>query len=124
MIRGIGIDVVHTDRLRDWVDRPGLLARYLHPGEVRTVVSRGEGAVLSIATRFAAKEAFAKALGVGLRGFELRDVEVRNDPLGKPEIVLHGKAVTALEKSGGTSVFVSLTHEEDYAIAMVVIEGS
>ncbi|HUX13916.1 MAG TPA: holo-ACP synthase [Spirochaetia bacterium] len=124
MIRGIGIDVVHTDRLRDWVDRPGLLARYLHPGEVRTVASRGEAAVLSIATRFAAKEAFAKALGVGLRGFELRDVEVRNDALGKPEIVLHGKAAAALEKSGGTSVFVSLTHEEDYAIAMVVIEGS
>ncbi len=124
MIRGIGIDVVHTERLRAWVDRPGLLGRYLHPGEVETIKRRGEGAVLSIATRFAAKEAFAKALGVGLRGFELREVEVRNDSLGKPEILLHGKAAKALEKSGGSRVFVSLTHEEDYAVAMVVIEGN
>ncbi len=123
MIKGIGIDVVHTERLRNWVDRPGLLSRYLHPGEVKTVLSRGEGTVLSIATRFAAKEAFAKAIGVGLRGFDLREIEVQNDALGKPEIVLHGKAIEALRKSGGGKVFVSLTHEEDYAVAMVVIEG-
>ncbi|HUX14465.1 MAG TPA: holo-ACP synthase [Spirochaetia bacterium] len=123
MIRGIGIDVVHTERLKGWITRPGLLARYLHPGEVETILSRGEGKVLSVATRFAAKEAFAKAIGVGLRGFDLRDIQVTNDELGKPEIVLHGKARDALARSGGKNVFVSLTHEEDYAIAMVVIEG-
>lgn len=123
MIRGVGIDVVRIDRMRSWISQPSLLARYFHPREVETIRSRGGGAAMAIATRFAAKEAFAKALGSGLRGMNLRDMQVVNDQLGKPDMVLHGKAKEAFERIGGTRVFLSLTHESDNAIAMVVIEG-
>lgn len=123
MIRGIGIDVVQVSRMRHWLDDEGLLSRYFHPRELTFALSRGYSSVLSLAARFAAKEAFGKAIGTGLREFSLKEVEVENDEMGKPELVLHGAAAEALSSVGGVRVFVSLTHEEDHAIAMIVIEG-
>lgn len=123
MIRGIGIDVVQVSRMKHWIEDEGLLSRYFHPRELKFALSRGYSSVLSLAARFAAKEAFGKAIGTGLRDFSLREVEVENDDMGKPELVLHGSAAEALARIGGSKVFVSLTHEEDNAIAMIVIEG-
>ncbi|MDR3201221.1 MAG: holo-ACP synthase, partial [Spirochaetales bacterium] len=71
---------------------------------------------------FAAKEAFGKALGTGLAGFELKDVEVFRAE-GRPELRLSGGAQEALKNLGGEKVFLSLSHEADIAAAMVVIEG-
>ena len=123
MIRGVGIDVVQVSRLRHWLEDGGLLHRYFHPEEVTAAQSRGPSAALSLAARFAAKEAYGKALGTGLRDFSLSEVQVVNDELGKPNVVLHGNARVALQRIGGSQVFCSLTHEEDNAIAMIVIEG-
>ncbi|MFP3960126.1 MAG: holo-ACP synthase [Spirochaetaceae bacterium] len=123
MILGIGIDVVQVSRMEQWVDRQGLLERYFHPQELQTALSRGHSMVLSLAARFAAKEAFGKALGIGLRDVRLRDIEVRNNGVGKPELVLHGRAREWLHYFGGQSVFLSMTHEVDNAIAVVIIEG-
>jgi holo-[acyl-carrier protein] synthase len=78
----------------------------------------------SLAARFAAKEAFGKALGTGLAGFSLNECAVINDENGKPELFLFGKAKKAFQAFGGVRVLVALTHEHDYAIAVVVIEGS
>ena len=81
MILGIGIDVVHPQRLRRWQQIPGLLERFYHPEELAQCRRRsGEDAVLSLAARFAAKEAFGKALGSGLAGLALRDMVVMNNP--------------------------------------------
>ena len=124
MIIGIGIDIVHTSRMREWHGKPQLLERYFHPAELDAAHARGSGRYESLAARFAAKEAFGKALGTGLADLKLRDIEVANDELGKPSIVLHGNAKTKFDVIGGVSVFVSLTHESDNAIAVVVIEGS
>lgn len=124
MIRGIGIDVVQVSRIRGWVDQGGLLERYFHPGELAATRNRGDQGVLSLAARFAAKEAFGKALGTGLRDISLREIEVTNDELGKPDMRLHGTALRALERFGGHRIFLSLTHEIDNAIAMIVIEGA
>ncbi len=123
MILGIGVDVVHVRRLEHWLEVPGLVERFFHPDELATALSRGPGAALSLAARFAAKEALGKALGSGLRGMRLTDIQVINNHNGKPEIRLLGAAAKALDTAGGGAVHLSLTHERDNAIAMVVVES-
>ena len=123
MIVGIGVDVVAVARMRRWVADRRLLARYFAPQERDAIYARRDGAALSLAARFAAKEAFAKAIGTGFRGFNLREVWVVNDSLGKPEIRTSGNACRVLRQVGGAKVWLSLTHEREHAIAMVVVEG-
>lgn len=122
MIVGIGVDVVHVRRLEHWQRLPGLLERYFHPDELAASLLKGSSAPLSLAARFAAKEALGKALGTGLAGIILKDILVQNKHNGQPEIHLFGSALRAFERSGADRVHVSLTHERDNAIAMVVIE--
>jgi holo-[acyl-carrier protein] synthase len=124
MITGIGIDVVHGKRMERWRKTRGLLDRYFHPSELADALSRGNGADLSLAARFAAKEAFGKALGTGLAGIVLKDINVKNRYNGQPEIEVSGTALTALKKSGAVHIHLSLTHEQDNAMAMVVLEAS
>ena len=101
MILGVGIDVVHPQRLRRWQAIPGLLERFYHHNELAQVRSRGEKLALqSLAARFAAKEAFGKALGSGLAGLSLRDMAVMNNAAGKPELRVTGSARAALERIG------------------------
>lgn len=123
MILGLGIDVVHVDRIRHWQSVPGLAARFFHPDEIAAAMGRGHGSAHSLAARFAAKEAFGKALGTGLAGISLRDLQVVNSHNGRPDMVLHGTALARFREAGGASVHLSLTHESDNAIAVVVIEG-
>ncbi len=123
MILGIGIDVVHVYRLKRWEKIPGLFERFFHEEELRKSLPKGEAGILSLAARFAAKEAFGKALGTGLHGFALREIAVLNDENGKPHMELYGRARESLQYFGGERVFVSLSHERDNALAVVVIEG-
>jgi holo-[acyl-carrier protein] synthase len=123
MIIGIGVDVVHVCRMERWRMSPGLLERYFHPEELATALSRGSGATLSLAARFAAKEALGKALGTGLAGLVLKDIMVVNLHNGRPEIQVFGTARNALRRIGAERLHISLTHEKDNAIAMVVLEG-
>jgi holo-[acyl-carrier protein] synthase len=106
-----------------WRTIPGLPERYFHPEELAAARSRGRGADLSLAARFAAKEAFGKALGTGLAGIVLKDIMVINQHNGRPEVRLFGTALAALEKSGANRVHISLTHERDNAVALVVLEA-
>ncbi len=122
MILGVGLDVVSVDRLRRWKNIPGLFQRFFNPKELEVALPRGETGILSLAARFAAKEAFGKALGGGIRGFALKEIAVMNDPYGKPYMVLSGNAERAFIASGASKIHVSLTHEHDNALAMVVIE--
>ncbi len=134
MILGTGIDIVHVKRLETWGEK--ICARWFHPAEYEAACSRGTGKALSLAARFAAKEAFGKALGTGLSGMNLRDIEVANSDSGKPVMVLHGTAREALSRvvagepfalnngreADGLRVHLSLTHDEGNAVAMVIIE--
>ncbi|MDR2785298.1 MAG: holo-ACP synthase [Treponema sp.] len=122
MITGVGIDIVHVRRLERWQEIPGLLERYFHPDELLFARGKGSGAALSLAARFAAKEAFGKALGTGLKGIVLKDIVVVNRHNGSPVIKVFGTARRALEKSGAGRVHISLTHERDNAVAMIVLE--
>ena len=122
MIRGVGLDVVHIDRMKKWSRTPGIFTRFFHPKELEDSESRGSSMHLSLAARFAAKEAFGKALGTGLAGIKLADIRVISNHNGKPDIKVYGTAAAALERSAGSILHVSLTHERDNALAMVILE--
>ncbi|MDR1948600.1 MAG: holo-ACP synthase [Spirochaetaceae bacterium] len=122
MIAGIGVDVVGIRRFTRWLAVPGLAERYFDPRELAAARSGGHTA-FSLAARFAAKEAFGKALGIGLRGIALKDIMVVNREKGAPELVVAGTARAALQKNGANRIFISLSHEGDTAIAMVVLEA-
>ena len=123
MILGVGIDVVHVERIRRWRHIEGLYERFFHKEELASALPRGEVGILSLAARFAAKEAFGKAIGSGLRHFALRDIAVLNDSNGKPFMMLTGAAEAAFKDVGGHRLVCSLSHERDNALAMVIIEG-
>ena len=122
MITGIGVDVVHVNRMERWRTTPGLLERFFHPDELSAVMTKGNAITLSLAARFAAKEAFGKALGTGLLGIVLKDIMVINRHNGQPVIQVSGTALEAVKRNGAERIHISLTHEKDNAIAMVVLE--
>ncbi|HBF43640.1 MAG TPA: 4'-phosphopantetheinyl transferase [Desulfobacteraceae bacterium] len=124
MIYGIGVDLVSVIRVEKVIQRWG--SRFVHrvftPDEAETCYNR-QSSFSAFALRFAAKEAFSKALGTGMRkGLKWRDIEVYNHPSGKPELRLHGKSSEIYRQKGITGIHLSLSDEGEYGIAMVVIE--
>jgi holo-[acyl-carrier protein] synthase len=123
MIYGIGTDITAVDRFVKWIRIPSMIARFYNENEIQK--SGSESFLCQhYAVRFAAKEAFSKALGTGIDGFELHDVYIANDKDGKPELLVQGTAAGLLEKRCGKNakMHVSLSHEKEYAVAFVVIE--
>jgi len=120
LIVGIGTDLVENRRLESWLTRPRLLSKYFTERELDDVGTSAHPCA-SLAARFAAKEAFGKALGTGLRGLSLKDIETRRAPGGKPGLHLSGSARRILE-SQGARVHLSLSHEAAYSVAFVVLE--
>jgi holo-[acyl-carrier protein] synthase len=124
MIIGIGIDIVRIKRMERWLINLKLLQRFFHPDELEYAMSLGNSAAQTLAARFAAKEAYGKALGTGLAGIKLGEITVINKNNGKPEIKLFGTAQNALINSGADKAHISITHEREFALAMVVLEGT
>jgi holo-[acyl-carrier protein] synthase len=124
MITGIGVDIVEVRRMERWLGNSALLNRFFNQEELSFALSRKNSAAQTLAARFAAKEAFGKALGSGLAEIELKDIIVINDDKGKPDIKLTGTAQKMFEKSGADKTHLSLTHERENAIAMIVLEGA
>ena len=104
------------------MSRAGFLERVFTEGEIEYCESRGVQKFQSLAARFAAKEAVWKALGTGFREGEFTDVEVVQDELGKPELVLHGAMKKLADSQGVVKISLSLSHEGNQAMAMVVTE--
>ncbi|MCL2209498.1 MAG: holo-ACP synthase [Treponema sp.] len=122
MIKGIGIDLVQIKRMERWVADNALLKRFFHPDEIAYSLSMGKNAAAALAARFAAKEAYGKALGTGLANLNLNEIMVLNNENGKPKIKLFGSAQSAMEKSGADIIHISLTHEKDNAAAVIILE--
>jgi holo-[acyl-carrier protein] synthase len=126
---GIGVDAVDVVRFRRILARrPGFAARFFTDTE-QADAHRSPDPTESLAARFAAKEAVMKALGTGLGGFVLTDIEVRRaggagPTRGAPSLVLHRGAAVAAERRGVGSLHLSLTHTTGVAIAFVVAERS
>lgn len=123
MILGIGIDTIEVARVAKDVDGSnGFKERYFSAREIKYCDPK-RGRARNYAARFAAKEAFFKALGTGCRGgLSFREVEIVNDRLGKPGIVLRGRTKELCRKYRIRSVHVSLTHIKDYSSAVVITE--
>lgn len=122
MIFGIGTDIVQVSRMNKWVENPEIIKRFFNPAEIMEKCSDSTKNQY-YAARFAAKEAFSKALGTGITGFSLRDVYITNDKSGKPILNVKDSVADVLrEKCGECKIHVSLSHEKEYATAFVIIE--
>lgn len=121
MIAGIGTDIIEIARVKKSVEREHFKNRVYTKIEQDYCESRGSQSAASYAARFAAKEAFFKAMGTGINT-ALTEVEIINDDGGQPKIFLHGKAETFAKKIGVEKIFVSLSHSREFATAIVVIE--
>jgi len=125
MILGIGNDILEVDRMRRDLDMAGseFRDRLFTPAEI-SYCERKRYPAQHYAARFAAKEAFLKALNTGLRnGLSWTDVEVRHRADGAPELVLSGEARELAEQRGIEKTFLSLSHTSSLAVASVVLEG-
>ena len=121
---GVGVDAVDLHRLRRVLDRRANMATRLFTGGELAYARSAADPVPRLSTRFAAKEATMKALGVGLGAFPFVDVEVVRVGLDAPHLVLTGAAQELARKAGVARWHLSLTHTDQVAIAFVVAEGS
>ncbi len=128
MIYGIGADVIEIARIEDAMRRNGhrFAERILGERELVRFQQRTERyarrGIVFLATRFAAKEAVSKALGLGMRfPMTWRSVEILNAPSGKPVAVLHG-ALETFARERGLTLHVSVSDERAYAVAYAIAE--
>ena len=124
MIYGIGVDLVSINRIEKVIRRWGnrFVGRVFTPDEASICYTR-PSRPSAFALRFAAKEAFSKAIGLGMRkGIKWREIEVFNYPSGKPGLRLHGTCLRIYREKGITGIHVSLSDEGEYVVAMVVLE--
>ena len=124
MIVSIGIDIVEVYRIRDTIARtPRFLDRVFTPKERAYCEGKEAAAMQSYAGRFAAKEAFLKALKTGWRGkITWHDVEVVSDEKGVPYLSITGKAKEVMTKHGAQYAHISISHTADHAVAQVILE--
>ncbi|MBR3622215.1 MAG: holo-ACP synthase [Selenomonadaceae bacterium] len=123
MIIGVGTDICSVRRIERAVVREEFVRRVYTLDEICYCKDRKKGEAASFAARFAAKEAVLKAFGTGLRRGKMTDVEVITDELGAPRIRLHGEMKNFAEEKRVTEIYISLSHEHDYATAFCVMEG-
>jgi holo-[acyl-carrier protein] synthase len=123
-IVGLGVDLARIARFRTFVeDGSPILERIFCPGEREYALARRDPAQ-ALAARFAAKEAFFKALGTGMReGLSWHQVCVQRDELGCPSLALSGRAAEMLAQRGAQKALLSYSHDGDYAVATVILEA-
>ena len=119
MTTGAGFDLCEISRMEKLLENDRFLERFFTAEEIAYIRSRGRNAAASMAGIFAAKEAFAKALGTGI-AFELKEVGVIHSETGAPEYRLSGKAA---ELGKGNRFFLSISHDGGMAGAVCVREG-
>ncbi|MCD4751143.1 MAG: holo-ACP synthase [Thermoanaerobaculales bacterium] len=122
----LGCDIVSVRRIAAAVERHGdrFMQRCFRPDEIALARRRGDGEAATLAARWAAKEAFVKALGAFAHGVPYRDIEVVRDGDGTPGIILHGTASDAFASTGAGSILLSLSHEREHAMAVVILASS
>lgn len=123
MVKGTGVDIIDIPRIKKIVESDtGFIKKVFSITEIEYCESKYRKEI-HFAARFAAKEAFFKALGTGWRdGMKWTDISVVNDELGKPEIQLEGKTLEKFKKNDFNGAHLSLSHTKEYAVAFVVID--
>ena len=125
LIVGCGIDLVKIERIEKVIKKWGdnFVFRIFTPLEREYCEEKKGNKFQSYAGKFAAKEAFLKALGLGLRGVNWKEIEIKNDELGQPIIDTSGKLKNIASAKGVSKYFITISHSKDYAIAQVILEG-
>ena len=121
MILGIGNDIIEIERIEKAILREGFKNKVYTQKELKNIEKRGNR-VETYAGIFSAKEAISKAIGTGVREFSLTDLEILNDDLGKPYVVVSEKLDKILKtKKEDYQIEISISHSKKYAIAMAII---
>ena len=124
MIIGIGADLCEISRMAALLSDTAFLKRFFDEAEQAYILSKGVYAAASMAGCFAAKEAFAKALGSGFYGIKPEEVVILHGENGAPYFDLQGGAMAAASTKGVRSSHLSITHEAGIALAFAVLEGN
>lgn len=117
-IYGIGTDIIEISRIREAINRTSSFKRKVYTEKEIEYIEKKKEPYASYAGRFAAKEAVSKALGTGVRGFSLNDVEILNDELGKPTVTLYNNLLNHAEDF---KIQISISHSREYAVSTVII---
>ena len=125
LIVGCGIDLVKIERIEKVIKKWGdnFVFRIFTPLEREYCEEKKGNKFQSYAGKFAAKEAFLKALGLGLRGVNWKEIEIKNNELGQPLIETSGKLKKISLAKGANKYFITISHTKEYAIAQVILEG-
>lgn len=117
----VGVDLIEIGRVERVLRRYG--ERFLRRVYTERELAYAQGRAAALATRWAAKEATAKAFGTGIGVVRFNEIEIVCDEHGKPELQLHGRAARLAAQRRWQHFAVSLSHAGDYAMACVVIQG-
>jgi len=125
LIIGCGIDLVKIERIEKIIKKWGdnFIFRIFTPLEREYCEKKKGNKFQSYAGKFAAKEALLKALGLGLREANWKEIEIKNDELGQPIIHTSGKLKNVALAKGVSKYFISISHTKEYAIAQVILES-
>ena len=118
MILGIGNDIVEIARIEKAIQNESFKKRVYTLAEIELIEKKGAGKIASYAGRFSAKEAISKAMCTGVRGFNLIDIEILNDDIGKPLVIFKNDLK---DKMKGKRVGLSISHSREYATAVAII---
>ena len=117
----IGIDIIEITRIKKSIARWG--EKFLHRVYTEPELKLYHKKPLSLAARFAGKEAVIKALGTHAKGISWKEIEILSDPSGQPLVHLYGKAQNQANGLGLNNLAISLSHSKEYAIACVAGEA-
>ncbi|ADO82134.1 holo-ACP synthase [Ilyobacter polytropus] len=117
-ITGIGNDIVEIDRIKKAIVKNSRFKDRVYTSNEIDYLEKKSDPYPGYAGRFAAKEAVSKAMGTGVRGFNLCDIEVVNNSLGKPEVKFYGALE---EKYKDFKVMLTISHSREYATAMAIL---
>ena len=125
MIFGIGIDTIEVSRIERQIlkEKKFFIKNIFTDKEIEYCETKIKNKAQNYAARFAAKEAFLKAIGTGLRdGLKWKEIEIENDELGKPELLVAGKTKQLIKENKISKIHVSLSHINEIAVAIVILE--
>lgn len=121
MIVGIGNDIIEIERVEKAISKEGFIAKVYTQREIENIVKRGNRTE-TYAGIFSAKEAISKAIGTGIREFALTDLEILNDDLGKPYVIVSDKLNKIIQrKKENYQIEIAISHSKKYATAMAII---
>ena len=121
MIVGIGNDIIEIERVEKAISKEGFIAKVFTQREIENIVKRGNRTE-TYAGIFSAKEAISKAIGTGVREFALTDLEILNDDLGKPYVIVSDKLNKIIQrKKENYQIEIAISHSKKYATAMAII---